>query len=198
MKRLMFIAVVCAFVAVPTWADMFSDNFDSENGGSAALNYNSFANWDVTDGTVDLIGNGSWDFLPGNGLYVDMDGTTSNAGKMMTKTSLNFSPGTYTLSFDLAGNHVPGFPPSDTVIVQVDMGNLFNKSYTLITSDPFTTYTETFVVLVDTSTKLSFEGVGGDNVGLLLDNVSVVPVPGAVLLGILGLGAAGIKLRKFA
>ena len=29
-------------------------------------------------------------------------------------------------------------------------------------------------------------------------HVSVVPVPGAILLGILGLGAAGIKLRKFA
>jgi hypothetical protein len=28
-------------------------------------------------------------------------------------------------------------------------------------------------------------------------DVSVVPVPGAVLLGILGLGAAGLKLRKF-
>jgi hypothetical protein len=29
-------------------------------------------------------------------------------------------------------------------------------------------------------------------------DVSVVPVPGAVLLGILGLGAAGLKLRKYA
>ena len=29
-------------------------------------------------------------------------------------------------------------------------------------------------------------------------HVSVVPVPGAILLGLLGLGAAGIKLRKFA
>lgn len=36
--------------------------------------------------------------------------------------------------------------------------------------------------------------------GWALDNLeyTVVPVPGAVLLGILGLGAAGIKLRKFA
>jgi hypothetical protein len=29
-------------------------------------------------------------------------------------------------------------------------------------------------------------------------DISVVPVPGAVLLGILGLGAAGLKLRKYA
>jgi hypothetical protein len=31
-----------------------------------------------------------------------------------------------------------------------------------------------------------------------LDNLAVVPVPGAVLLGFLGLGAAGLKLRKHA
>jgi len=31
-----------------------------------------------------------------------------------------------------------------------------------------------------------------------VSNVAPVPVPGAILLGILGLGAAGLKLRKFA
>jgi hypothetical protein len=33
---------------------------------------------------------------------------------------------------------------------------------------------------------------------LMIESVSPVPVPGAVLLGILGLSAAGIKLRRFA
>jgi len=49
----------------------------------------------------------------------------------------------------------------------------------------------TFDNAVITSTKYAFE----------FDNVAVgyqVPVPGAVLLGILGLSAAGIKLRRFA
>jgi hypothetical protein len=35
----------------------------------------------------------------------------------------------------------------------------------------------------------------GDNI--LVPNSHYVPVPGAVLLGLLGLGAAGIKLRRF-
>ena len=196
MRKIVFIAVVCAFMSAPASADLFSDDFNSE---SIGVPYNSFANWDVSNGTVDLIGVGSsWNWFPAYGRYVDMDGSTGDAGKMTTKTSFNFSPGTYTLSFDLAGNQRPGYAPSDTVIVQVDMGTLFNNSYTLTTLDPFTTYTETFVVGAPTIAKLSFEGVGGDNVGMLLDNVTLVPIPGAVVLGILGLGAVGVKLRKFA
>jgi hypothetical protein len=37
--------------------------------------------------------------------------------------------------------------------------------------------------------------VAGD---VYFDDIALVPVPGAVLLGILGLGAVGVKLRKFA
>lgn len=48
-------------------------------------------------------------------------------------------------------------------------------------------------------TKLA-EGREGDKITFGIGNNSLVPVPvpGAVLLGILGLGAAGFKLRKYA
>lgn len=42
-------------------------------------------------------------------------------------------------------------------------------------------------------------GTGAQPFAFELDNLTVaVPIPGAVLLGILGLGAAGLKLRKYA
>jgi hypothetical protein len=63
---------------------------------------------------------------------------------------------------------------------------------------------EQFVFTADApSTTLQFMSttsiVGNLGYGPALDNVSVVPVPlpGAILLGLLGLSAAGAKLRKF-
>ncbi len=36
---------------------LLQDDFTAENGGAGVLNYFGFANWDVTDGSVDLLGN---------------------------------------------------------------------------------------------------------------------------------------------
>ena len=68
---------------------------------TAALNYTGFANWTVYSGTVDLIGNGSYDFLPGDGLYVDLDGSTSDAGVLTTKQSFNFTAGSQYILYPL-------------------------------------------------------------------------------------------------
>jgi hypothetical protein len=55
----------------------------------------------------------------------------------------------------------------------------------IVSTTPFTTAN------IHMSSDAGGNGVGIDDV------MYAVPVPGAVLLGILGLGAAGIKLRKF-
>jgi hypothetical protein len=51
-----------------------------------------------------------------------------------------------------------------------------------------------------TSIGFEIEWLRSDNGGRIGDyyNTSVVPVPGAALLGLLGIGAAGLKLRRFA
>ena len=171
------------------------DNFNLENGGVGALNYNAFANWTVSNGTVDLIGNGFFDFLPGNGLYVDMDGSTFNAGRM-TSMAFTLNPGVYSLSFELAGNQRNNSP--ETVTVQVSMGSLFNENFSLNRTAPFTLFTRTFTVASTTLASLSFEGAGGDNIGMLLDDVefALVPEPATIALLAVALAATGVRGRK--
>lgn len=166
---------------------VFSDNFNSENGGVGVLNYTGFANWTVSGGAVDLIGNGFFDFFPANGLYVDLDGSQNNAGIM---TSILVAPGKYIFSFDLAGSQ-----RGDTNTVNVSFGD-YAEAITLASSVPFTTYTKT-VNVTALSNTIVFDHAGGDNIGLLLDNVSVstVPLPSALVL--LGSGLVGLMgLRR--
>ena len=180
---------------------IFSDNFDTENGGVEALNYTGFANWNVLYGSVDLIGNGgTFDFLPGNGMYVDLDGSTGTAGLMGHVQML--TPGDYTLSFDLAGNQRNTAAEYTTVNVGVVFGDGTGNNTTISLGqyDPFTTYSLDFSVSSAFPSSLidvTFGAAGGDNIGMLLDNVQIadrtttnVPEPntlaliGASLLGI--------------
>ena len=165
---------------------IFSDDFDSYG---ITLNWSGSPKWSVSNGAVDMIGNGAWDFLPGNGMYVDMDGTAFDAGKI-TSSDFDLAPGMYTLAFDLAGNQRNNGP--DTINVQVQGGSsLVDYSITLPENAPFLTYATSFIVATPTLASLSFEGVGGDNIGLLLDDVSIsyadpIPAPGALMLGSIG------------
>lgn len=180
-------------------ATIFQDNFDTE-----ALQLNAaLDNWDVTIGSVDVIGNSNFfDLLPGNGRYLDMDGTTNAAGTIFSKTTFNFTAGTtYTLSFSLAGNNrsagtaniAPGF---DTLFTSIGSNTLTSNAWW---QQPFATYTLTFTPGANFSSKISFKAFGSDNQGPLLDNVvlSAVPVPPAVwLLGTALVALAGIGRRR--
>jgi hypothetical protein len=188
---------VCVLLSIPASATtIFFDNFNTENGGNYALNYTGFTKWTVANGTVDLIGAGSaWDFYPGNGLYVDLDGSTYQAGTMMS-INVPVSAGSYVLSFDLGGSQRAGLgsPPSynDTVEVKVDVG-FASQNYVVSPAAPLTTKTLAFTVNSPTILNLVFHNQGGDNVGAILDNVRVDMVPdGALTAMLLGMGLLGI------
>jgi len=180
---------------------LFSDNFDAEPnpGGLAGLNYNAFTKWDVSDGTVDFIAQGDFGLscAGGSGKCVDMDGTSGDAGRIDTKTTFNLAPGTYQLSFDFSGNQRGGDP--DTLFFGVTNA-LFAVEPLVPPDQPFITLSGQFTVLLPTSGTIFFDHAGGDDVGIILDNVvfesltAAVPAPAAGFL--LGTGLLVTILRR--
>jgi hypothetical protein len=169
---------------------LLSDNFNSENGGFGQLNYNSFANFTVANsasqgGTVDLIGNGYFDFYPGNGLYIDLLGSGNGVPGLLT-TNQTFAAGTYTFSFDLAGS-ARGVDNN----VNVNFGT-YSENFFLPSSQGYTLYTRT--VTLTTPAQLSFQNVQFGDAGAILDNVTVstASTPEPATLTLLGIGIAGM------
>ncbi|MFC2164276.1 tetratricopeptide repeat protein, partial [Acidobacteriota bacterium] len=152
---------------------IFIDDFNSENSGQGKLNYRGFENWEVASGGVDLIGNGFWDFHPDHGLHLDLDGSVNKAGTLQSKTKFKLLPGIYTLEFDLAGNF-----QRTTNSVRVSMGDLYNEEFTLRATDPFRRIKKEIKVSSPMEARLVFQHEGGDNFGLLLDNVRLTKTGG--------------------
>ena len=201
-------------------ATIFSDNFNGET-PFTGLNYITFANWAVSAGTVDLIGAGPPPFfnLPtiagtGHVNYVDLDGSTFDAGIMRSDALVLLAGTTYDLTFDLAGSQRGD---SNTLTYGIDLdgnGSLDDGisvtpgDITLGSATLFSTYTLSFTPSADTgAARIQFGQLQGnppfgDNRGLLLDNVALnsraVPEPASLMLLGAGLAAIGIWRRKAA
>ena len=170
-------------------ATVWSDNFDSDAQG---LNV-GLSGWTLTDGTVDVIPvGGSFHFLPeANGNYVDLDGSTGQAGTI-TKTLTGLADGAYALTFELAGNHRDGGVEATTV-------TLSGAADTLLT--PGANDDAFFTIIGHASggsLTFSFHDASTDNIGALLDNVSVTAVPetGSLSLMLAGIAALGFAARR--
>lgn len=190
-KPLISALAALGFCAASHALPVLADNFDAD---ALQLNQTTFlGGWTVTDGTVDLIGAPNfYDLIPGNGRYVDLDGSSNDAG-VFTKV-LNLTGGvTYQASFDLAGNQRGGADD----IVDVAFGAT-GATYTFASADPLSGYLLAFTPGTTGSYSLSFANRGGDNYGALLDNVSVsaVPEPGTLALAMGGLLAVGFIARR--
>ncbi|MAL50516.1 MULTISPECIES: VPLPA-CTERM sorting domain-containing protein [unclassified Methylophaga] len=180
LTKILAISALCfAPVSFAATIDSLYDSFEGEGQASSVLNYNSFVNWDVSNGTVDLIKNGNqWGIVCSVGSFcVDLDGSTGDAGILSSKNG--FSAGKYKVSFDLSGNQRNG--PADQVSVLFGAGALVNH---LLLDWDENWHTYSFLVDLVDGDKLSFRNFGGDNVGAMLDNirVSAVPIPAAVWL----------------
>ena len=203
------LALAAAFaVSTTASASVFVDNFDAE--GATKLNYTGFANWTVENGTVDLLGTPSGYGIVcagGSGSCVDMDGSTSDPGVMVSKKVFNFkafAPVTFRL--DVSGNQRT--PTSDDISLgfrYVPSGpdiSVFTRTFAGF--DPFGNYGVSGFFTADASVRLLINqatgtGPGSDNIGVIIDNVKLtgfVPEPTTWALMILGIGAVGGALRR--
>lgn len=138
--------------------------------GVGQLNFSAFTNWNVTGGDVDLIGQNEggpalYDFLPGNGLYLDLAGSAisqSNApdlGILTTKQRFIWEEVTYTIQLRLAGNQREERSPEVITVTVYDKNDAVIKtqdfSITNFAAD-FATFEMTF-----TPTAGQAGGIGG-------------------------------------
>lgn len=191
MKKALVIATLAAVSAASQAATVFSDDFEGNAYGLNAVP----TGWTVTNGTVDIIGPLFFNLCgAGNGKCIDLDGSSSDAG--ILSKSLNLTAGVqYTASFQLAGNQRGGL--TDTGTVAFGFGGT-NLNYSLTSAQAFSTYQLVFTPGSTGFYSLSFANAGGDNVGALLDNVSVtaVPEPETYAMLLAGLGLMGAVVRR--
>jgi hypothetical protein len=184
------IALVCISVSLCSTSQAgFLDTFNTENGGVGKLNYTGFANWNVTAGSVDLIGNGLFDIYPGNGLYVDLNGSTGVSGTLTSKVL--FSPGTYEFSFEI-GNNIGGSNNPNSVTVSV--GN-YDQTFTRTGAVPLETIRADVTITTASAIVFATPSSDSDDIGIIIDNVSLSSVPepsSAVLAAIGALGSVGV------
>jgi hypothetical protein len=176
-------------------APVFFDDFSQER-----LELNApLDNWTVSGGTVDVIGTGFHDYCgdggPSPDRCVDLDGSTGNAARIES-VGPALAAGDYEFSFWARGNKRN--LTNDTVVLEVETGVLLPQSITLNGTDGWKKYIYSFSLVAPQTVALVFDHAGGDNIGILIDNVEVnrVPEPASLSLALLAFGSAVAARRR--
>jgi Mg-chelatase subunit ChlD len=145
-----------------------------------ALRYNAFLNWDCVGGTswFNLLGNGFFDFLPGNGLYVELWDlpflTQPDNTSLTLKNPISLKSGhTYRLTAKLAGGQF--IPPNLVLqtalrVFYLSGGNpvyLLNQSVTLPSASPLTDYAFSFTAPMDADVYISIQQITRGGISFL-------------------------------
>lgn len=161
-----------AFATLTTAASaqsVFFDGFLADNGARPARDYNGFFLWNVTNGSVNLMGNNLGGPDPVGGRYVNLAGSQGDPGRFATRTPIAFLANqVYVLTFDAAS--VDG----KTNVASIQLGNITKRI--TVTEKKFNQVRFAFRFQENTSTSLVFFGLEGKaQVGI--DNVLIEPLP---------------------
>jgi hypothetical protein len=149
---------------------VFRDGFDGENGFAAQAAYDGLRAWEVVEGSVDLVGTYPYTYLPPRqGLGVDLDGTTADAGTLRTRRALSLSPGRYRLTFRVAGTPRVSAPNHLTVSV----GRWASRTLTVPAYAPVRAHALEFTVSAPDTARIVLTDHGRDNHGALVDDVEL-------------------------
>lgn len=151
---------------------------------TAQLNFDNFTQFDVTQGLVDLIGNGLWDVQPGNGLLVDLQGSGAGGvpppgedfglGQITSKEAIElaFEDGKdYSFAIDVGGSS----RGSGTWTIRVRVGDGVDELITITdAATPLATHDFEWTQSGDFTGLIIIEQTvqtGHHNVGTLIDNI---------------------------
>lgn len=205
------LAAGLAFGTAARAAILLSDDFENDY-LDTVTNVGSLSNWTVSNGSVDYLKNyAGISCFGGSSGCLDMDGSTNDAGRITSSATFLIEPNvTYRLSVRVSGSQRSGLDGFAMGLIDVDNGGVdwLTISETGIEANfPFLEYGfDTTHNVAAFNARIFIEGVGGDNVGVILDNVVFSTVsetpgqgvdsPAPLLLAGAGLLAAGLVGRR--
>ncbi len=203
MKTYFLAAVALLAVAAPAHATvLLTDGFEAETPGTPQ---NTLTNWTVTSPTIDIVQTPGFGITcaGGAGKCLDLDGSPGLGG-ILTKGTWAFQAGdVFTLSFFASGNQrgPGGFADSFSAGFLLNGTTEINfDGPVLAFNDPFSQYTYTYTATGAGSLQayIRARGAGSDNVGIVIDNVSLsaVPEPATWMMMIAGFGLIGAAMRR--
>ncbi len=210
MKRSVAIAVLWCLAASSAQASLlFEDNFDADAlANGTVINVPELLQWTIDQGSVDLLVSGDFDVtcFGGAGGCVDLDGTTRDAGRMISREIFSIVAGS---SYHLFAGHSGtgrvgiGGTIEEFIVQLVDAVTLVAIEESRITDiapdQGFVDGEIVFTPGASFNARIALVGVGGDNFGPIIDNVKfctngacgaqAIDTPSAALLLLLGLAS---------